>query len=114
METKKNIPEMVSISRAEYEKFQAQGARISALKKQLDQLMEALRLSRKKQYGSSSEKEATAVAAHTRQKRSSRLEEVLPEGVPVEVVEHRMSAEQLECPVVGNHGGGWESGTHRE
>lgn len=121
-----NTTEMVSISRAEYEKFQAQGARISALEKQLDQLMEALRLSRKKQYGSSSEKlseecyeqlslvfneaeaylpapekETTAVAAHTRQKRSSRPEEVLPEGVPVEVVEHRMSAEDLECPVCG-------------
>ena len=47
--------EMVSISRAEYEKFQAQGARISALEKQVEQLMEAIRLSRKKQFGSSSE-----------------------------------------------------------
>ena len=48
--------EMVSISRAEYEKFQAQGARISALEKQIELLMEAVRLSRKKQFGSSSEK----------------------------------------------------------
>lgn len=120
--------EMVSISRAEYEKFQAQGARISALEKQVEQLMEAIRLSRKKQFGSSSEKlsedayeqlsllfneaeawkaaeeraqATTAVAAHTRQKRSSRLEEVLPEDVPVEIVEHRMSAEELGCPSCG-------------
>ena len=48
--------EMVSITRAEYEKFQAQGARISALEKQIDLLVEAVRLSRKKQFGSSSEK----------------------------------------------------------
>lgn len=39
--------EMVSISRAEYERFQAQGERISALEKQVEQLMEAIRLSRK-------------------------------------------------------------------
>lgn len=118
--------EMVSITRAEYEKFQAQGARISALEKQIDLLVEAVRLSRKKQFGSSSEKltengyeqlsllfneaevylptlekNETTVAAHTRQKRSSRLEEVLPEDVPVEIVEHRMSAEELECPSCG-------------
>ena len=48
--------EMVTISRAEYERFQAQGERISALEKQVEQLMEAIRLSRKKQFGSSSEK----------------------------------------------------------
>ena len=118
--------EMVSITHAEYEKFQAQGARISALEKQIDLLVEAVRLSRKKQFGSSSEKltengyeqlsllfneaevylptlekNETTVAAHTRQKRSSRLEEVLPEDVPVEIVEHRMSAEELECPSCG-------------
>ena len=40
-------------------------------------------------------------SAHTRQKRSSRLEEVLPEDVPVEVVEHRLPAEELVCPTCG-------------
>ena len=120
--------EMVSISRAEYERFQAQGERISALEKQVEQLMEAIRLSRKKLFGSSSEKmsgngyeqmsllfneaeaylsvpeknETTSVAAHTRQKRSSKLEEVLPEDVPVEIVEHRISTEDLECPFCGS------------
>ena len=120
--------EMVSISRAEYERFQAQGERISALEKQVEQLMEAIRLSRKKLFGSSSEKmsgngyeqmsllfneaeaylsvpeknETTSVAAHTRQKRSSKLEEVLPEDVPVEIVEHRISTEDLECPSCGS------------
>ena len=120
--------EMVSISRAEYERFQAQGERISALEKQVEQLMEAIRLSRKKLFGSSSEKmsgngyeqmsllfneaeaylsvpeknETTSVAAHTRQKRSSKLEEVLPEDVPVEIVEHRINTEDLECPSCGS------------
>ena len=119
---------MVTISRAEYERFQAQSERISVLEKQVEQLMEAIRLSRKKQFGSSSEKlsedayeqlsllfneaeaylpatekkETTTVSAHTRQKRSSRLEEVLPEDVPVEVVEHRMSAAELKCPSCGD------------
>ena len=119
--------EMVTISLAEYEKFQAQGERISVLEKQVEVLMEAIRLSRKKQFGSSSEKldedgyeqlsllfneaEAylpapekkgeTAVAAYTRKKRSSRLEEVLPEGVPVEVVEHHLPENELDCPKCG-------------
>ena len=48
--------EKVSISRAEYEEFQAQREKISELEKQVELLMEAIRLSRKKQYGSSSEK----------------------------------------------------------
>ena len=118
---------MVTISRAEYKRFQAQGERISALEKQVEQLMEAIQLSRKKQFGSSPEqldedsyeqlsllfneaeaylsapeKKETIVAAHTRQKRSSRLKEVLPVDVPVEIVEHRMSTEELECPSYGD------------
>ena len=123
----KSNTEMVTISRGEYEEFQAQRERITALEKQVEQLMEAIRLSRRKQFGSSSEKlgeegyeqlsllfneaeayctasekkELTTVAAHTRQKRSSRLEEILPEDVPVEVVEHRLPAEELVCPACG-------------
>ena len=46
---------MVTISRAEYKRCQAQGERISALEKQVEQLMEAIQLSRKKQFGSSPE-----------------------------------------------------------
>lgn len=94
--------------------------------------MEAIRLSRKKQFGSSSEKlsedayeqlsllfneaeawkaaeeraqATTTVAAHTRQKRSSRLEEVLPEDVPVEVVEHRMSSCGTGVPLLWGQDG---------
>ena len=39
----------------------------------------------------------TRVAAHTR--RSSWLEERLPDNVPVEVVEHRIPENELNCPV---------------
>ena len=84
-------------------------------------LLEQLRLNRKKQYGSSSEqldqlvfeqfgrvfneaeawcagveKKETQVKAHTRKPRSGSLDEVAPEGTPVEVVEHR--PENRSCP----------------
>ena len=48
--------EMVTISRAEYEEFQAQRKKISELEGRVDVLMEALRLARHKQFGVSSEK----------------------------------------------------------
>ena len=48
--------ETVAIPRAEYEEFQAQRERISALEKQVEVLMEALRLARHKQFSASSEK----------------------------------------------------------
>ena len=48
--------EMVTISRAEYEEFQAQRKKISELESCVDVLMEALRLARHKQFGASSEK----------------------------------------------------------
>ena len=41
----------------------------------------------------------TEVTAHTR--RSSRPEEVLPDNVPVEVVEHRIPEKEPDCPVCG-------------
>ena len=48
--------EMVAISRAEYEEFQAQRKKISELESSVDVLMEALRPTRHKQFGVSSEK----------------------------------------------------------
>lgn len=109
----------VTISCAEYDSFME-------LKSQNEWLLEQLRLANKKRFGASSEKvqeelmgqlslmlneaeayaappgtKVTEVAAHIRQKRSPRLEEVLPENVPVEVVEHRLSEEELECPICG-------------
>ncbi len=48
--------EMVTISRAEYEEFQGQRERISALEQQIALLTEAIRLSRQKRFGASSER----------------------------------------------------------
>lgn len=41
--------------------------------------------------------EKTEVAAHTSQKRSGSIEEILPDNVPVEVVEHRLAEEERLC-----------------
>lgn len=48
--------EMVTISRAEYEEFQGQRERISALEQQIALLTEAIRLSWQKRFGASSER----------------------------------------------------------
>lgn len=119
--------EMVSITRAEYEELKELKSQNEKLSRQVEWLLERLRLGQKKRFGASSEKleeelsegqlsllfneaeayaapeepEKTTVAEHTRSKRSSRLEEALPEGVPVEVVEHRLSEEERECPACG-------------
>ncbi|MFQ7854486.1 MAG: IS66 family transposase zinc-finger binding domain-containing protein [Flavonifractor plautii] len=47
-------------------------------------------------------REATTVAEHTWEKRSSRVEEVLPEDVPVEVVEHYPDEAVQVCPECGS------------
>ncbi len=88
--------------------------------------MEQLRLLKKKQFGTSSEQgkgqldgqlsflfneaeaytappgpqKATQVAAHTR-KQSGSVKDVVPETIPVEVVEHRLSEEERVCPQCG-------------
>ncbi|MDE6589310.1 MAG: transposase, partial [Oscillospiraceae bacterium] len=95
----------ITISRAEYEE----------LKSQNEWLMEQLRLLKKKQFGSSREQakkqldgqmsllfneaeayaappgpqKAAQVAAHTR-KKSGSVKDVVPDNIPVEVVEHRL------------------------
>ena len=122
--------EMVTISRAEYEKFQAQRKKISELEIRVDLLMEALRLSRHKQFGISSEKSedslmeqlsflfneaevfsaaekettanTTVVAAHTRHKKHEYTLENIPEDVPKERVEHCLEGEDLVCPQCGD------------
>ena len=119
--------EMVTISRAEYE---AQQERIAQLEQYVSVLMEALRLSRHKQFGASSEKSAesdmeqlsllfneaefysdfakakeeniTEVAAHKRHKKHEYALDNLPENLPVEVTEHRLDKADLTCPACGN------------
>ena len=122
--------EMVTISRAEYEKLQAQSKRISELESRVDLLMEALRLARHKQFGASSEKsedtlseqlsflfneaevfveekkaeadDVTVVAAHKRHKKHEYTLDSIPEGVETKQVEHRLEGEELVCPECGD------------
>ena len=111
------------ISRAEYE---AKIARIAALEHQVEVLTEAVRLAQQKRFGASSaritdegmeqlsllfneaevyvqttESKPVAVAAHERRKHEYTLDN-LPEGVPTEVIEHRLEGEALNCPSCGN------------
>ena len=119
--------EMVTISRAEYESQQAQ---LTELKLQNQWLLEQLGLAKKRQFGSSSEKlqeelvgqlslsfneleayafgtkstapEQIAVKAHARKRQSGNVLDVVPEGTPIEVVEHRLSGEELVCASCGS------------
>ena len=113
------------VSRAEYDALKRENAELN---QKLDFLMGQLHLAKKKMFGASSEQaaeqllgqlsflfneaeawtpreekasETTAVAAHTRQKRSSDLDEVLPEGVAVEVVEHGIPEAERVCDACG-------------
>ena len=122
--------EMVIISRAEYEKLQAQSRRISELESRVDVLMEALRLARHKQFGASSEKSedtlmeqlsflfneaevfsaaekeaeenVTVVAAHKRHKKHEYTLDNIPDGMTTKRVEHRLEGEDLVCPQCGD------------
>lgn len=123
-----NVPETVTISRAEYEELQAQSKRVSELESRVDMLMEALRLAQHKRFGASSEKSedalyeqlsfmfneaevfaeinngeenVTVVAAHKRHKKHEYTLDKIPEDVPVERIEHRLEAEVLACPECG-------------
>ena len=122
--------EMVTISCAEYEEFQAQRKKISELESRVDLLMEALRLARHKQFGASSEKSEdtlveqlsflfneaevfsaaekeeaeniTVVAAHKRHKKHEYTLDTIPEGVEAKQVEHRLEGADLICPQCGD------------
>ena len=123
MENKKNTaannPEMVTISREEYEE----------LKLQNQWLLEQLGLAKKRQFGASSERlqeglmdqlslmaneaeayaygtknataEQVAVKAHARKRQSGNVLDIVPEGTPTEVVEHRLSEEERTCDTCG-------------
>ena len=122
--------EMVTISRAEYEEFQAQRKKISERESRVDVLMEALRLARHKQFGASSEKSeeplmeqlsflfneaevfsaaekeetenVTVVSAHKRHKKHEYALDSIPEGIETKQVEHRLEGEDLICPQCGD------------
>lgn len=115
--------ETVTISKTEYEEFQALKAQNVDLQQRVDFLMAQMRLARHKQFGSSSEKseydqlslfdeaeayadgkapepEIAEVKAHVR-KKAAEGKEKLPEELPVEIVEHTLSEEALSCPECG-------------
>lgn len=120
--------ETVTISRAEYE---AQQAKIAKLKNQVTLLMEALRLSKHKQFGASSEKsdeavmeqlsylfneaeafapaeeesDTVTVPEHQRSKKAKKNEYTLdsiPDDMPREVIDHTLEGEDLVCPQCGD------------
>ena len=134
--TETSNAEMATISRAEYEKLLgqeqqllAQNERLEKMERQIELLMEALRLARHKQFGASSEKsedtlmeqlsflfneaevfaaaaeaeESTEVARHKRRKKNNDYTiGSIPEGLPVERIEHRLEGEELVCPQCGD------------
>ena len=143
-----NTEEMVTISRAEYERLQQEKARnakleaklaareqeqaqvITSLTLQNEWLLEQLKLSKKKLFGRSSEQAAqlvmdqlsltmneveayifgmnsagkapAAVKAHERKRQSGNVLDVVPEGTPTEVVEHRLPENELTCSACGS------------
>lgn len=112
--------ETVTISRTEYDD----------LKLQNQWLLEQLGLAKKRKFGTSSEKmqeelidqlsfsfneleayvygtksatpEQVAVKAHARKRQSGNVMEIVPEGTPSEIVEHRLSDEELVCSNCGS------------
>ena len=129
-EQQKRTPEMITISRAEYEEKNArlasQDERISHLENQIDLLLEALRLARHKRFGTSSEQsddsvmeqlsflfdeaevyqaaeeeQSTVVAEHKRHKKHEYALNHIPDDIPTERVEHRLEGAQLICPRCG-------------
>ena len=78
--------ETVTVSRAEYASQQAQ---LTELKLQNQWLLEQLGLAKKRQFGSSSERI------------QEELMDLVPEGTPTEVVEHRLSNEERTCASCG-------------
>lgn len=119
----KTVPDTaktVTISVEEYEHLKAENARLN---QQVQWLLEGIKLSRKKLFGASSEKssaseqlsflfneaevyedqaaekeaESVPVAAHERKRRSGSVKDILPENVPVDVVEHRIPEEERIC-----------------
>ena len=129
---KVNTSETITISCAEYEEKNArlkeQEERINHLESQVDVLMEALRLSRHKQFGTSSEKsdeslmeqlsllfneaeayvtapkeeETVIVPEHKRRKKNEYTLDNIPENIPAEQIEHRLEGEDLVCPKCGD------------
>lgn len=115
--------ESVTITKAEYEEYLTLKERCNDLQQQVDFLMEQFRLSRKRQFGASSEQtsgeqlnlfneaeeqadpdrkdpEIEVVKAYRRRKASERKERI-PEDLPVITKEYTIPDDELECPECG-------------
>ena len=107
----------------------AKSQELAAALLQNDWLLDQLKLSKKKLFGKSSEQAGeavmeqlslvfneaeaidaksieeapseTKVKAHTRKRRSGSIDDVIPEGLPVEVVEHKLPEAELNCAICG-------------
>lgn len=117
--------ETVTISKAEYDSLLASQENMQS---QIDWLTERVRFLTKQQFGSSSEKrisddfrnqismcfneaeltedipaeeEKITVKEYTKKRRSGSVEDVIPEGTPVETIEHRLSEEERTCEECG-------------
>ena len=122
--------ETVTIPKAEYEKLLNSAAETENMQSQIDWLTERVRLLTKQKFGASSEKvireelqdqismifneaELTAdteekaaedtvtVKGYTKRHRSGSVDDVIPEGTPVETIEHRLSKEERICAECG-------------
>jgi transposase len=122
--TTTSTAEMVTISRAEYDEMKAQIQWLmeqlglakkrqfgSSSEKANEEVMEQLVMTfgftfneaEANAFGTkSATEEQIQVKAHARKRQSGSVEDVVPEGTPVEVVEHRLSAEERICSICGS------------
>lgn len=127
MENNTKTTKTIEISVAEYERLKNSE---EELRQRVGLLEEALRLAKKKKFGSSSEKispetsaqliylfdeaetvlaiediiteqEETKVASHTRKKKTQLLQDKLPDDVEIEVIEHKLNEAERNCPECG-------------
>lgn len=123
MENNTKTTKTIEISVTEYERLKNSK---EELRQRVGLLEEALRLAKKKKFGSSSEKispetsaqliylfdeaetvlaiediiteqEETKVAAHTRKKKTYLLQDKLPDNVKIEVIEHKLNEVERNC-----------------
>ena len=127
--TETRTAEMVTIPRAEYEELKAEHEKYQELEKEHTWLLEQLRVIRSKQFGSTSEKAseevvgqlsllfnepevyaeeeksaeepAVEVRSHTRQRKSGRARDILPENAEVVETRHTLPEEERICPQCG-------------
>ena len=102
-----NTAEMVTISRAEYERFQVQAQVIASLTLQNEWLLEQLSFTynEAEAYASGTKAAAekpVAVKAHERKRQSGNVLEVVPERTRTEVVEHRLPENERICSACGS------------